>query len=124
MVLAIIAEAATAGLGESWPVLGAFLAIQTAITGPIVGWAMKRDSDARKQLEARLGDKDNQIAKGNKDMARLRVEMRGEIDRLQSRNDDLMQMAFEAVRGITVSADTAQEAASVARTAIGGSSKR
>jgi hypothetical protein len=112
-VLAIIAETATVGLGESWPVLAAFLAIQTTITGPIVGWAMKRDGDARKQLEARLGDKDGQIAKGETEIARL-----------QARNDDLMQMAFEAVQGITVSADTAHEAASVARSVIGGRGKR
>lgn len=93
---------------ESWPILAAFIALQTTITAPILGYIIKQNADLRAQIEKRIADKDETIIKHEK-----------EIVRLQDRSDLVVEMAFEAVRGYSTAGDVAQEATNLAKIVTG-----
>lgn len=93
---------------ESWPILAAFIGLQTTITAPILGYIIKQNADLRAQIEKRIADKDETIVKHER-----------EIVRLQERSDQFMEMAFEAVRGFNTAGDVAQDATNLAKIVTG-----
>src|SRR4051812_20241257 len=90
--------------GESWPILAAFLALQTTITAPILGFIIKQNSELRAEKDARLADRDKTIADKDKEIAELKAE-----------KADLMDMAFDAVRGMNSATGAARDSVQIAR---------
>lgn len=105
--------------GESWPILGAFLALQTTITAPILGYVIKQNADLRGEKEKRLADKDALLAQRAREHERDLAAKDKEIERLNGRCDQFMEMAFAAVQGFDQSTVVAQDATNIAKVVTG-----
>jgi hypothetical protein len=112
---------------ENWPILSAFLALQTLITSPILGFVIKQNMDLRAEKDARIADHAKIIANKDQEIKELKdrrdAEVRelnqrrdAEIAALKAERDELMEMAFDAVRGFSEATGAARETVQVVRT--------
>lgn len=89
---------------ENWPTLAAILALQTAITIPMAGVMWQQVAKLSAEKDARLADRDATIVKQDKEIADLKAKV-----------DDMMDMAFDAVRGTNSAVGMARETTQIVR---------
>lgn len=101
--------------GESWPVLGAFLALQSAITFPIVGFMVKLLNELKAEKDKRIADRDEAAKAKDAEIRELKAAHAEEVRDLKEKNEELMSMAFDAVRGFSSASEAARDTVEIVK---------
>lgn len=89
---------------ETFPVLAAFLVIQTTITIPLAGVMWRQNIALGQEKDKRIADRDKTIADQQKEIAFL-----------NGRCDDYIEKAFDAVQGMSSATGMARETVQIVK---------